>query len=435
MSNESKGFSRWIGAPLRLSFVAGLSLALLHPRGASAFDLGEAGALLGMQPSGKMLRPYAEIPEAFAPTSVALSPNGKYVADVGMYDPIAHVWDIRTKTLVRALQGGGPNADRHAIAWSPDGRYLAVCDGPNPRATFVTIWNAETWDTVAQLKVGRKWTGSCISPTFSADSKLFAYGDAEGDAFIYSTKAWAQTHATRYGYAQVKTELIKRHVIPTTLIGEQIAFVPHRHELALGVNGIFHDDGDNTRAKIKVQDFVSTNRVIIWSWDQPPPDIEGKVVDPRKVLLIYGKLPLLPPNPDYPGAPRSHADPVLDAIGFAPDGKTFATGTESGDVKIWGFDPLEQIAFPLHGTIPMRLGEIQCLQFTADGRYLLASQEGSGYPNALGRIAVIDVKTGRLLESLPVSNYGGMAYSGKANLVAMGSHSLSGFRILIWKLH
>jgi WD40 repeat protein len=428
MSNELKSLSRWIGPPLRLFFVAGLSLAFLHPRGASAFDLGETGALLGMQPSGKMLRPYAEIPEAFAPTSVALSPNGKYVADVGMYDPIVHVWDIRTKTLVRTLQGGGHNADRHAIAWSPDGRYLAVCG--NSYRKFVTIWSAVSWVPVAQLDPGIKRTGACLSPVFSSDGGRFAYGDGEGDSFVYSTSTWRQIRRTRYGYAQVKALPLPAI---TTLIEGQIAFVPRHHELAIGVNGIFHDDGDNTRAKIKIQDFVSTNRVIIWNWDHPPPDIEGKVVDPRKVLLIYGKLPLLPPNPDYPGAPRSHADPVLDAIGFAPDGKTFATGTESGDVKIWGFDPLEQIAFPLHGTIPMRLGEIRCLQFTADGRYLLASQEGSGYPNVLGRIAVIDAKTGRLLESLPVSNYGGMAYSGKANLVAMGSHSLSGFRILIWK--
>ncbi len=429
MFSELKSFSRWIGAPLRLFLVAGLSLVLLHPRGAFAFDLGETGALLGIQPSSKMLKPYATIPETFAPTSLALSPDGDYVADVGMYAPIVHVWDIRTKTLVRTLAGGGPNADRHAIAWSPDGRYLAVCDGPNPSSTFVTIWNTATWATVAQLKPGVSWTGSCISPTFSANSTLFAYGDGEGDAFIYSTSTWTQTHATRYGYAQVKDE---PNIIPTILIGEQIAFIPHHHELAIGVNGTFHDDGDNTPAKIKIQDFVSTNRIIAWNWDRRPPDINGATIDPKKVLLIYGKLPLLPQSRDYPGAPRSHADPVLDAIGFAPDGKTFATGTESGDVKIWSLNPCEQIAFPLHGTIPMRLG-VSTLQYTATGLHLLASFEGSGYPNVLGKIAVIDAKTGVVEETLSVANYGGMTYSAKNNFIAIGSHSLGGFRILIWK--
>ncbi|MHB1668742.1 WD40 repeat domain-containing protein [Thiomonas sp.] len=432
MLSELKGFSRWIGAPLRLFLVAGLSLVLLHQRGAFAFDLGETGALLGIQPGGKMLRPYAVIPETFAPTSVALSPDGKFVADVGMYAPIVHVWDIQTKALVRTLSGGGPNADRHAIAWSPDGRYLAVCDGPNPSSTFVTIWNTATWNTVAQLKPGVSWTGSCISPTFNANSTLFAYSDGEGDAFIYSTSTWTQTHATRYGYAQVKDELFKQHLIPTTLIGEQIAFIPHQPKLAIGVNGLFSDNGDNTLAKIRIQDFVSTNRIIVWNLNGQPPDIEHTIIDPHKVLLIYGKQPLLPPNPDYPGAPRSRADPVIDAIGFAPDGKTFATGTESGDVKIWNLNPFDLIAFPLHGTIPMR-GEIRTVLFTADGGHLLASKEGSGYPNVLGKIVVIEAKTGAVEETLPVANYGGLAYSGKTSLVAIGSHSLGGYRILIWK--
>jgi WD40 repeat protein len=426
MLSELKSLTRWIGAPLRFFLVAGLSLVLLHPRGAFAFDLGETGALLGIQPGGKMLRPYAVIPETFAPTSVVLSPDGKFVADVGMYEPIVHVWDIQTKALVHTLPGG-PSPTRNAIAWSPDGRYLAVCG--NSYHKFVTIWNTATWAPVAQLDPGVKRTGYCLSPVFSSDGNRFAYGDEQGDAFVYSTSTWTQTHATRYGYAQVKDE---PNIIPTTLIVGQIAFIPHHHELAIGVNGIFHDDGDNTIAKIRVQDFVSTNRIIAWNWDRPPPDIEGTIIDPKKVLLIYGKLPLLPPNPDYPWVPRSHADPVLDAIGFAPDGKTFATGTESGDVKIWNLNPFELIAFPLHGTIPMR-GEIRTVLFTADGRHLLASKEGSGYPNVLGKIAVIDAKTGEVKETLPVANYGGMAYSGKASLVAMGSHSLSGFRILIWK--
>lgn len=429
MLREAKSFLRAIALSLRLLLVAGLSLVLLHPQSAFALDLGETGALLGIQPTGKMLRPYAVIPEAFAPTSVALSPNGKYVADVGMYDPIVHVWDIRTKTLVRTLPGGA-NVDRKSIAWSPDGRYLAVCG--RTLHEFVTIWNAATWTPVVQLDPGVKGTGNCLSPVFSANGYLFAYGDEQGDVFMYSTSTWKQTHATQYEYAHTKGA---QQPIVTALIEGQIAFIPHHHELAIGVNGTFHDDGDNTPAKIDIQDFVSTNRIILWDWDQPPPDIEGTVVDPKRVLLIYGKLPLLPRDPNYPGnPPRSHADPVLDAIGFAPDGKTFATGTESGDVKIWKLNPLEQIAFPLHGTIPMRLGEIRWVQFTADGQYLLVSQEGSGYPNVLGNIVVIDAKTGKVKETLPVANYGGMAYSGKASLVAVGSGSLRGFRIFVWKL-
>lgn len=418
MLREAKNFLRAIARSLRLLLVAGLPLVLLYPQGAFALDLGETGALLGIQPSGKMLRPYAVIPETFAPTSVALSPDGKFVADVGMYDPIVHVWDVQTKTLVHTLPGG-PSPNRHAMAWSPDGRYLAVCG--SSYQNFVTIWNTATWTPVAQLDPGVKGTGYCISPVFSSDGNRFAYSYEQGDAFVYSTATWARINTTSY-------LAVEKHGMHTTLIGEQIAFIPSSPDLAIGVNGLFEED--NPIAAIKVQDFVSTNRIIVWNPNQQPPDIDHP--NPREVLLIYGKLPLLPPNRDYPWTPRSHADPVLDAIGFAPDGKTFATGTESGDVKIWKLNPLEQIAFPLHGTIPMRLG-VATLQFTANGLHLLASFEGSGYPNVLGKIVVIDARTGAVEETLPVANYGGMAYSGKNSLVAIGSHSLGGYRILIWK--
>jgi len=201
MFGELKSFLRAIALSLRLLLVAGLSLMLLHPQGAFALDLGETGALLGIQPSGKMLRPYAVIPEAFAPTSVALSPDGKYVADVGMYEPIVHVWDIQTKALIRTLPSG-PSVDRHAIAWSPDGHFLAVCG--NSYHKFVTIWNTATWAPVAQMDPGVKGTGYCLSPVFSSDGNTFAYGDEQGDSFVYSTSTWTQTHATRYGYAQAK---------------------------------------------------------------------------------------------------------------------------------------------------------------------------------------------------------------------------------------
>lgn len=66
---------------------------------------------------------------------VAWNPDGKHVAVTGRSEEIS-VWDIEKRQLVMSLRK--PTSGRSAIAYSPDGRYLASGAG------VISIWDAKT---------------------------------------------------------------------------------------------------------------------------------------------------------------------------------------------------------------------------------------------------------------------------------------------------
>jgi hypothetical protein len=403
-----------------------LALAMLSQHTAFALDLGKTGAALGLQPSDSMFKAVASINETFAPTALAFSPDGNYLADTGMYEPIVHVWDVHTHSLVRTLPGGKV-VDFHSITWSRNGRYLAACDNYSRRQS-VTIWSTTTWTPVIQLNQG---SGQCLSPAFSGDSTLFAYGDVEGDIYVYDTTTWKLVNSAVYAYEPGKNKCIPVKCPSITVLqGKQVTFIPSRSDLAFAVDGLFAED--NPPAAIKSLDFVNTNRLVLWNPTQPPPNLDHP--NPQDVLLLYGKQPLLAPDPRSPGAPRNRADPILDAIAFAPDGQTFATGTRAGDVKIWNLHPFREIAHPLRGAFPIVAGGAATLQYTSDGTHLLVIFDGIGFPYSLGKLVAINARTDAVEDILPVSNYGALAYSGKNHLVATGGAWLGrAYRIFIWK--
>ena len=54
-------------------------------------------------------------------TSVAISPNGKFVA-AGSLDTVVRIWDVATGVLVERLRGHGDSV--YSVAFTPDGKGL-----------------------------------------------------------------------------------------------------------------------------------------------------------------------------------------------------------------------------------------------------------------------------------------------------------------------
>ena len=69
---------------------------------------------------------------------IALAPDGTKIALAYRYDPGLVVLEVASEKIVRRLE----LPPRHALAWSPDGRWLAACGSSAP------LWDTATWERV-----------------------------------------------------------------------------------------------------------------------------------------------------------------------------------------------------------------------------------------------------------------------------------------------
>jgi WD40 repeat protein len=94
---------------------------------------------------------------------VAISPDGRRVAATGfdLHTYHLHVWDLASRERLFSAEGG-------ALAYSPDGRWLAVRDADEKR---VLLLDARTHETVGRFEGHDMFV---YSATFSPDSRLLA---------------------------------------------------------------------------------------------------------------------------------------------------------------------------------------------------------------------------------------------------------------------
>jgi RNA polymerase sigma factor (sigma-70 family) len=150
---------------------------------------------------------------------VALSPDGERVVGGDAGKKVLHVWSARTGTEERSIKTG--DAQPWVIAFSPDGKTLAVGGQTADRSGEVQLWDARTWkrkhavkqnvDTLAfspdgkllavssggeQIRIWNVDKGELIaslkghprgqrSVAFSADSKTLAAGGPDGKIRVW----------------------------------------------------------------------------------------------------------------------------------------------------------------------------------------------------------------------------------------------------------
>jgi WD40 repeat protein len=114
-------------------------------------------------------------------TSVAYSPNGKYIAS-GSDDGTVRVWDATTATLRHTLTGHDSRVT--SVSFSPDGKYIA---------SGSYDWTVRVWDaTTATLRHTLTGHDSLVtSVSFSPDGKYIASGSNDG-----TVRVWDATTAT-----------------------------------------------------------------------------------------------------------------------------------------------------------------------------------------------------------------------------------------------
>jgi WD40 repeat protein len=117
--------------------------------------------------------------------AVAFSPDGRLLATSGI-DPLVHIWDVRTGTLLRELEQNVGSAV-WALEFSPDGSTLAVSGGDG----FASLWDVPTGAKIGpRLGVGSREAMIDVSP--DGRRLLMTNGDGRGAVWDIDPESWLQ---------------------------------------------------------------------------------------------------------------------------------------------------------------------------------------------------------------------------------------------------
>jgi WD40 repeat protein/serine/threonine protein kinase len=248
--------------------------------------------------SGKPLRIFNAHARVLA--ALAYSPDGKRLAVAGGDSPGNNikVWDTAMWKEVFPLPLT-TNSAGLSVAFSRDGRLLAAgCHGKKP----VTIWDAGNGQLIRELP--NKWVTTSVA--FRPDGRLLAAANYDG-----TVRVWDVTN------------------------GEEVVRPPLRHGAATSV--VFSSDG---------------KRLASASMDQTVTVWDTRTWEPRLVL--------------------SNPTGGVKSVAFSPDGKRLAWGGTDATVKVW-----DEASKKIH-TLRGHTGWVWSVAFSPNGQQIAsASADGT----------------------------------------------------------
>jgi uncharacterized protein with WD repeat len=270
-------------------------------------------------------------------SALAWSPDGRYLAS-GSWDHTVQVWDAKTGSQLFSYRHGDIV---DALAWSPDGRYLASGSWDHT----VEVWDMQSFSLVT-IYTGHSDFVSTLA--WSPDGRYLASGSWDHTVQVWDAHTKSLLFSYQYG------EIV-----------DSVAWSPNGLFLAVGGR-------DGTVHVLDAQ--TGTRR-----------------------LIYFG----------HTGSPTS----VINAVAWSPDSRLIASGDRDHRVLVW-----EAATGKLVTTFTGHTAEVYVLAWSPDGRYLASGSVDH-------TVQVWQATTG-----LPLLTYRGhhqnvdaLAWSPNGHLIASGS--------------
>jgi WD40 repeat protein len=293
------------------------------------------------------------IPEAYPTTvpitALAFAPDGRNVAASGYHE--ITLWKTVDGALDRRIAGLCERI--HGIAYSRDGKWLAIASGDPGQYGVARLWAVEPGKSIKPVRDLAEAQDAVFAVAFSPDNKKLATAGADRIIRVYETEsgnllAQIEDHAdwifdiafspdgkrlasaSRDKTCKVFDVEKKESLVTFTGHGQPvytIAFTPDGKAVTSGgednVVRIWSTDGEAKEVR-QIGGFGGTVFKLRYSLD-------GKAL---AVCSGDRQVGIFRANGDRLSTLQGHADWVY-CIAFSPDSKTLASGSWDGELRLW----------------------------------------------------------------------------------------------------